>query len=69
MLGPRFGRFSPSGTVNEIPGHSLTMTTLGAMILFTGFLAFNSGSQTQLSDERDLRPVTKAAVNTVISVA
>lgn len=43
-IGPRLGRFSDNGHVQEIPPSSLPMATLGALILFFGWFGFNCGS-------------------------
>ncbi|MDX1386895.1 MAG: hypothetical protein R3257_04840, partial [bacterium] len=43
LLGSRKGKFK-EGKVNPIPGHSLPLATLGAMILWLGWFGFNPGS-------------------------
>src|SRR5680860_1658806 len=43
-LGPRLGKYGPDGRVNAIPGHSLPLATVGAMILWVGWYGFNVGS-------------------------
>jgi len=45
FLGPRLGRFSKDGKPNNIPGHSISMVTLGVFILWLGWFGFNPGSQ------------------------
>lgn len=42
VVGPRIGRFGPSG--RAIPGHSLALGTLGVFILWLGWYGFNPGS-------------------------
>ncbi|MFC3114394.1 ammonium transporter [Cellvibrio fontiphilus] len=44
ILGPRLGRFSPTGEARTIPGHNLTMVALGGFILWFGWFGFNAGS-------------------------
>lgn len=44
ILGPRIGRFNKDGTVNEIYGHDLLLTTVGVFILWFGWFGFNGGS-------------------------
>lgn len=43
LLGPRFGRYS-NGNVNPIPGHNLSLATLGTFVLWFGWFGFNPGS-------------------------
>jgi ammonium transporter, Amt family len=46
VLGPRIGKFTKDGKANAIPGHSLTLASLGVFILFLGWFGFNPGSTT-----------------------
>jgi Amt family ammonium transporter len=48
IVGPRLGRFS-NGRVNAIPGHSMTMGTIGMFVLWVGWYGFNPGSTLALS--------------------
>jgi len=59
MLGPRLGRFNDKGQWQDIPGHSLSLATLGVFILWFGWFGFNGGS-TLVGDET----MTKIIVNT-----
>jgi Amt family ammonium transporter len=43
MLGPRFGKYN-NGNINPIPGHNLSLATLGAFVLWFGWFGFNPGS-------------------------
>jgi len=49
FLGPRLGKFGPRGRVNAIPGHNITVASLGMFILFVGWYGFNPGSTLVLS--------------------
>lgn len=54
FIGPRIGKFSEEGNrrvSNDIPGHSVPIASLGAFILFLGFLAFNGGSVLQIVND------------------
>jgi Amt family ammonium transporter len=44
MLGPRIGKYGPDGRVNPIPGHSMSLATIGCFILWFGWFGFNPGS-------------------------
>ncbi|MFQ3318051.1 MAG: Amt family ammonium transporter [Natronomonas sp.] len=44
MLGARMGRFNDDGSVNVIPGHSMTFAVLGTLILAFGWYGFNVGT-------------------------
>ncbi len=51
ILGPRLGRYGEGGRVNAIPGHSMSLATLGCLILWLGWFGFNPGS-TMTADAR-----------------
>ncbi|MBX0296000.1 ammonium transporter [Haloarcula nitratireducens] len=44
VLGPRMGRYNEDGSVNVIPGHSLTFAVLGTLLLAFGWYGFNVGT-------------------------
>jgi Amt family ammonium transporter len=44
VVGPRLGKFNADGTANAIPGHNLTLATLGMFLLWFGWYGFNAGS-------------------------
>ncbi|MFB6163733.1 MAG: ammonium transporter [Haloarculaceae archaeon] len=44
VLGPRLDRYNEDGSVNVIPGHSLTFAVLGTLILAFGWYGFNVGT-------------------------
>ena len=44
ILGPRIGKYSATGKVNAIPGHNLSLATVGCLVLWFGWFGFNPGS-------------------------
>ena len=44
VLGPRMDRYNDDGSLNIIPGHSMTFAVLGALILSFGWYGFNVGT-------------------------
>jgi len=44
MIGPRLGKYSKTGKVNAIQGHSITLGAIGVFILWFGWFGFNPGS-------------------------
>jgi Amt family ammonium transporter len=44
VLGPRIGKYSKEGRVNAIPGHNLSLATIGCFVLWFGWFGFNPGS-------------------------
>jgi Amt family ammonium transporter len=44
ILGPRRGRFDPSGKPKEIHASNVPLVALGTLILFFGWMGFNGGS-------------------------
>src|SRR3989338_2923857 len=44
VLGPRFGKYDENGKVKPIPGHNLSLATIGCFILWLGWFGFNPGS-------------------------
>jgi Amt family ammonium transporter len=44
FLGPRIGKYNSDGTPNAIPGHNMSIATLGCLILWLGWFGFNPGS-------------------------
>lgn len=44
VLGPRFGKYSKDGKINPIPGHNMSLATIGAFVLWLGWFGFNPGS-------------------------
>jgi len=44
ILGPREGKYR-EGRINAIPGHNMSIATLGCLMLWVGWFGFNPGSQ------------------------
>jgi Amt family ammonium transporter len=68
VLGPRLGRFTKDGKANPIPGHSISLATLGMFILWLGWFGFNPGSQLAI-DGANADAVALVAVNTNLAAA
>ncbi|MCC0176982.1 ammonium transporter [Waterburya agarophytonicola K14] len=45
ILGARKGKYQEDGRVNPMPGHNMSMATLGCFILWIGWFGFNGGSE------------------------
>ncbi len=67
-LGPRIGRFGKDGKAKAIPGHSITLATLGVFILWLGWFGFNPGSQLA-ANGYNADVISLVAVNTNIAAA
>jgi len=63
-VGPRTGRFVDGRTV-PMPGHSITLSTLGTLILWFGWYGFNCGSTLAF----DPTNASKVAVTTTLAPA
>jgi ammonium transporter, Amt family len=68
VLGPRIGRFAKDGKPVAIPGHSITLATLGLFILWLGWFGFNPGSQLAINGG-NADAVALVAANTNIAAA
>ncbi|MDP3790753.1 MAG: ammonium transporter [Candidatus Omnitrophota bacterium] len=66
LLGPRFGKYS-NGKVNPIPGHNLSLATLGTFVLWFGWFGFNPGS-TMMADPMAISHVA-VTTNTAAAAA
>ena len=44
MLGPRIGKFTAEGKPQAIPGHNMSLATIGCFVLWFGWFGFNPGS-------------------------
>lgn len=68
MVGARIGKYR-NGKVRPILGHSLTISTLGVFILWTGWFGFNPGSQLGASTDKDLQVISVVFMNTNMAAA
>lgn len=50
LLGPRIGKYQGNNSL-ALPGHNLTISTLGCLILWLGWFGFNPGSTMQLDPQ------------------
>lgn len=62
VIGPRTGRFPSKGPPRKIHGSNLSLSVLGAMLLWIGWLGFNGGSTLKFNDQ-----VPEIIVHTVIA--
>jgi Amt family ammonium transporter len=64
VLGPRIGRYD-NGHIQAIPGHNLSLATIGAFVLWFGWFGFNPGS----TMAADPVAISHVAVTTNIAAA
>ena len=69
LLGPRKGKYGPSGQVNAIPGCNLPLAALGTLILWLGWFGFNGGSELKVSNVGEANAVALVFVNTNMAAA
>src|SRR5690606_23243088 len=69
LLGPRFGKYGPDGSIKGIPGANLPLATLGTFILWLGWFGFNGGSVLKLSDVASANSVAMVFLNTNAAAA
>ena len=65
ILGPRIGKYAADGKVQPIPGHNMSIATLGTLILWLGWFGFNPGS----TMAADVAAITTVALNTNMAAA
>lgn len=54
VLGPRFGKYDKNGNTRPIPGHNMSLATIGLFILWFGWFGFNGGSTMSMSNPQDV---------------
>ncbi|PSP96307.1 ammonium transporter, partial [Halobacteriales archaeon QS_5_70_17] len=74
VVGPRIGRYDEDGSVNVIPGHSITFAVLGTLILAFGWYGFNVGTAAlpltgDASGLADFGYVGRVALTTTLGMA
>ena len=69
ILGARTGRFNKEGKAVPMPGHNLTLATLGVFILWIGWYGFNPGSQLTYNGIANAEATTYIALTTTLSAA
>lgn len=50
FLGPRLGKYGADGQTRALPGHNMSIATLGCLILWLGWFGFNPGSTMGVGD-------------------
>ncbi|MBI3949441.1 MAG: ammonium transporter [Acidobacteria bacterium] len=65
ILGPRMGKYDRDGSIHPIPGHNMSLATLGTLILWLGWFGFNPGS----TMAADASAIAKIALNTNMAAA
>jgi Amt family ammonium transporter len=68
-LGPRIGKYDKNGKAKAIPGHSITLATLGVFILWIGWFGFNPGSQLAAAGTVNATAIALIFVTTNIAAA
>ena len=69
ILGPRIGKYNKDGSVNAIPGHSLTLGALGVFILWFCWFGFNGASTTAIDSDIAMISAGKIFVTTNLAAA
>jgi Amt family ammonium transporter len=69
VLGPRIGKYGKNGEVKAIPGHSITLATLGVFVLWIGWFGFNPGSQLAAAGVTNAKAISLIFVTTNIAAA
>ncbi len=69
ILGPRIGKYSKSGKVKAIPGHSLTLGALGVFILWFCWFGFNACSTVSMTGDDVIASAANIFVTTNIAAA
>jgi len=54
VLGPRFGKYDKNGRIHPIPGHNMSLATIGLFVLWLGWFGFNPGSTMSMANPGDV---------------
>lgn len=65
ILGPRLGKYTRSGGMKPVPGHSMPLATIGVFLLWLGWFGFNGGSVLSA----DPGPISLVLVTTNLAAA
>jgi Amt family ammonium transporter len=68
-LGPRIGKYDKDGKAKAIPGHNMSLATLGVFILWIGWFGFNPGSQLAAAGTANATAISLIFVTTNIAAA
>jgi len=68
-LGPRIGKYDKNRKAKAIPGHSISLATLGVFILWIGWFGFNPGSQLAAAGKVNATAISLIFVTTNIAGA
>jgi len=69
VLGARIGKYDKNGKAKAIPGHSITLATLGVFVLWIGWFGFNPGSQLAATGTVNANAISLIFVTTNIAAA
>ena len=69
VLGPRMDRYNTDGSVNVIPGHSMTFAVLGTLMLCFGWYGFNVGTAGAFDLGDGANTLSLVAMGTTIAMA
>jgi Amt family ammonium transporter len=69
VLGARIGKYDKNGKAKAIPGHSITLATLGVFVLWIGWFGFNPGSQLAAAGRVNANAISLIFVTTNIAAA
>ena len=64
IIGPRLGKYGKDGRSKAIPGHNLTIASLGVFILWFGWFGFNPGSQLAASGTENATAISHVFLTT-----
>lgn len=69
VIGPRIGKYGKDKKPRAIPGHNLSLATLGVFILWFGWFGFNPGSQLAASGEANRTAIAHIFLTTNLAAA
>ncbi len=69
VLGARIGKYDKNGKAKAIPGHSITLATLGVFVLWIGWFGFNPGSQLAAAGKVNATAISLIFITTNIAAA